>query len=373
MRYPLVAEGHLKPEAIEAGIVALRRGSYSMGEHVREFERLCKLQFNTPGAVMVNSGSSANLLAMEVLRRGALRPLRRGDEVLVPALGWSTSVWPVIQLGLRPVFVDIDPATLCMDLEAAEKALTRKTRGMVYIDAAGYCGGAPDAARFCASHGLVMLEDACEAVGASVNGKAAGTFGHLGTYSFYYSHQLPTIEGGLVLCKDEATENDLRSMRAHGWDRDRTDRSGDAKAFRFVTSGYNLRPMDLQGAIGCVQLPGLAEAVAYRRQNARHMAESLEGLAYIANPVFDERHSWMFVPIARARVREKFEAAGIETRPLLGGCLLDQPALKSSQACPEARVLSAYGFMVGCHGTPHLMPVWDECIANVRASLSAAA
>ena len=383
MRYPLVADGHLTPAAIEAAVACLRAGQYSMGAHVRRFEAMAGDAFGSPHAVMVNSGSSALLLAWEVLLRPSWGApgLRVGDEVLVPALGWSTTVWPLIQLGLKPVFVDSEPETLGMDLEQAAAKITPRTKAICYVYPAGLAIRAPQVRAFAFEHQLYLVEDACEAVGATVDGKAAGTFGHLGTFSHYYSHQLPTIEGGLVLTPNEVLAEDLRAARAHGWDRDRKDKRAE-KDFRFVTTGYNVRPMDLQGAIGCAQLPMLKTALTWRRVHAQRIARTLERLPGVhlvgADYVTSEAHSWMFAPILvdrnRDAVRGQFELAGIETRPLLAGNLLAHPALSDYPEAgdfPIADYAMTHGFMIGCHGV-EMVNEWELCSARLEAQLCAA-
>ncbi len=260
--YRLAADT-LSGEEISAAKAVLDSGRLTMGDRVRAFEEQFAVAVGARHAVMVNSGSSANLLIVDgLLRRTAGEaPLRAGDEVLVPALSWPTTVWPIVQLGLVPVFVDIDPTTLAIDLESARQAIGPRTKAMFLIHVLGRAAGMGEYQRFCARHGLRLIEDVCESLGAHSEGRHVGTFGDAGSFSFYFSHHISTIEGGMVVTNDAELCDDLRSLRAHGWVRDRTDKArwkesspGIDERFLFIAPGYNVRPTEIQGAIGSAQL-----------------------------------------------------------------------------------------------------------------------
>ena len=244
--YPLAADTFSDDE-IEAVRAVLASRRLTMGERVREFEAAFAAWTGATHAVMVHSGSSANLLVVDaMLRRSSVEaPWHAGDEVLVPALAWPTTVWPLAQLGLVPVFVDIDPCTLAIALDSAESALSPRTKGMMLIHVLGRAGPIEDTVRFCNRHGLVLVEDVCESLGAHVARRHLGTFGVAGTFSCYFSHHLATVEGGVIITSDGALADDLRSLRSHGGVRDRSDRAAWAARFpdfddrfMFVRGGY---------------------------------------------------------------------------------------------------------------------------------------
>jgi CDP-6-deoxy-D-xylo-4-hexulose-3-dehydrase len=275
--YRLAADT-FRTEEIEAAKKVLDSGLLTMGERVRTFEGEFAAWVGSRHALMVNSGSSANLLMVDALVRRAegKAPLAPGDEVLVPGLSWPTTVWPLVQLGLVPVFVDVDPVTLAIDLESARKVLGPRTKAMFLIQVLGRVPDMASYQKFCAEHGLQLLEDTCESLGAHWNGRHAGTFGLFGSFSFYFSHHISTIEGGMVVTDDPALDDELRGLRAHGWSRNRADKArwkerypDFDERFLFISAGYNVRPMELQGAIGSVQLRRLDEMLDAREQLAR--------------------------------------------------------------------------------------------------------
>ena len=276
-QYRLAADT-LGADEILAAKAVLDSGQLTMGRRVQEFEGAFAAWVGSAHAVMVNSGSSANLLIADaLLRSDALGArLRAGDEVLVPALSWPTTVWPLAQLGLVPVFVDVDATTLAIDLERAADAVGPRTRGMFLIHPLGRALDLPAYAAFCRQRGLVLVEDCCESLGAHWRGGHVGTVGAAASFSFYYSHHISTIEGGMVITDDATLADDLRGLRAHGWVRDRSDRDGWCEAhpeldprFLFATVGYNVRPMEIQGALGIVQLERLEEMLSAREALAR--------------------------------------------------------------------------------------------------------
>ena len=369
---------------IEAAKAVLDSGQLTMGRQVREFEAAFADWVGADHAVMVNSGSSANLLVVDALLRptaGAPR-LAQGDEVLVPALAWPTTVWPLVQLGLVPVFADVDPRTLAMDLGSAEAMLGERTRGMFLIHPLGRAANLREFADFSDQHGIALLEDSCESLGAHWAGAHVGTVGEAGTFSFYFSHHVSTIEGGMIVTDNSQLADDLRGLRAHGWIRDRTDRDEWTTAhpeldprFLFATMGYNVRPTEIQGAIGAVQLQRLDAMLAARDALARRvhgwLLEAVPWLELIGadtlrdGPPSERRgrpNSWMTLPLrlrpsaplSREGVVQHLEAAGVETRPIIAGNLAQHPAVRpvehrAPRSMPVADSLLHDAFMIGCH------------------------
>lgn len=380
--YP-VARNTLGEAELRGAHDVLASDQYTMGPRVAEFERAFANWIDSPYAVMVNSGSSANLLMVEAMLRssGVEHPWRPGDEVLVPALAWPTTVWPLVQLGLTPVFTDIDPETLAIDLDSAERVLSNRTRGMFLIHVLGQPPDMDEIARFNASHDLTLLEDTCEALGAHAGGIHAGTIGCMGSFSFYFSHHLTTIEGGMVATADERIHDDLLSMRSHGWARDRRDRQEWIDAyptidprFLFVGTGYNVRPTEINAAIGLVQLKRLDAMLTGRVEIARAVADFISDIPWLrligserldAPPMSGRawrEHSWMMLafevgsdaPVPPSEVIGHFEYAKIETRPIVAGNLVRHPAVaavqhRTANSFANADRILSRGFMIGCH------------------------
>lgn len=261
-------------------IAAMQRvidsGRFTMGENVQRFEAAFAARFGVKHALMVSSGSAANLVGVGALFHVKERPLRRGDEVIVPAISWATTYYPLQQYGLRLRFLDVELDTLNMDVSRLEEALTPRTRMVVAVSILGNPCALDRMRAFCDRHGLILFEDNCESMGASLNGRPCGTFGDLGTFSTFFSHHISTMEGGVIVTDNTALYHVARSMRAHGWTRDLPPDSGlyekreedFFEAYRFILPGYNARPLELSGAIGLEQLKKLDAMIALRRRNA---------------------------------------------------------------------------------------------------------
>jgi CDP-6-deoxy-D-xylo-4-hexulose-3-dehydrase len=323
-------------EEIEAIQRVLRNGRLTMGPEVEAFEQEFASYFSMRHGVMVNSGSSANLISTAAMFYRQDRPLQRGDEAIVPAISWSTTYHPLQQYGLRLRFVDVELDTLNIDASALENSLTPSTKLLVGVSVLG--NPAPlDRLRGLADHrGLYLLEDNCESMDASLCGKKTGTFGDLNTFSFYYSHHISTMEGGMVLTNNEELFHLLRALRAHGWTRDvpnnsplyQDRRSDHYEEYRFIIPGYNLRPLEISGAIGREQLKKLPEMTRRRRENlalfqrlfdgdARFITQRENGVSscfsftIVLNPEFR---------IDRERVFAALHKADIGFRMITGGC-----------------------------------------------------
>ena len=382
-RYPLAADT-MGPDERAAIIAVLDSGQLTMGPRVRSFEAEFADWVGAAAAVMVNSGSSANLLIVDALLRAtrAKAPLAQGDEVIVPGLSWPTTVWPLAQLGLVPVFADVDPHTLAIDLESARSLLGPRTRGMFLIHPLGQAVDLESYGRFCRDNGLTLIEDCCESLGAHSGRAHVGSAGAAASYSFYFSHHVSTIEGGMITTNDPQMADDLRGLRAHGWIRDRTDRQDwinrnpdlDPR-FLFVSTGYNVRPTEIQAAIGSVQLRRLDQMLFARESLARGVSGWLAGSApwleligakgLTAATPSDRRgrsNSWMTLPlrlgndapVSRDKVVAHLEANGVETRPIIAGNLARHPGVAQVEHRTAASMevcdsLLRDTFMIGCH------------------------
>lgn len=382
MKIPLACIG-LRDGDIESAIKVLNSGNLTMGLQVQEFEKDMANYLGTKHFVMMNSGSSANLAMVEALLRPAKSEpqLKPGDHVLVPAIAWPTTIWPIIQLGLEPIFVDIDPFNLAMDLKLAQISVDNsggKIKALFPIHPLGYSISPKELEDFTNRNSLILINDVCESLGSWREGKHAGTSGIGGSFSFYFSHHITTMEGGGVATNDDLFADDLRSIRSHGWSRDRNDVkdwtsgvSGSDSKFLFVSTGYNIRPMEIQAAIGRSQIKDIDSFISRRRAIAEMVNSSIQGtkLELIDAGAFtnssDFNHSWMLLPLQvmgpdAARKKHEIiaalEKAEIETRPILTGNFLSQPAMKTikknsqrPESFPGATLITDTAFMVGAH------------------------
>jgi len=381
-KYPLATD-NFGAEDIQAAIDVLQSGQYTMGQRVQAFEQALADWLGVKQTIMVNSGSSANLLLVDSLLRRlnpSKAPLKMGDEVLVPALAWPTTVWPLIQLGLKPVFVDIDPKSLALSLDSATEVLSPKVRGLFLIHVLGYACDMSPYVNFCRKHDLVLLEDCCESFGAFEQGQHVGTFGHGGSLSHFFSHHLTTIEGGSLITNDDELADDFRSIRAHGWIRERKDKEkfegqypGIDPRFLFVLPGYNVRPTEIQAAIGLVQLKKIDSFIEKRNKIAVRVIGLVEKFTpWIQIPGKDHafvnlterkkrKHSWMCIPLVLNKaapvsldvVKNILAENGVETRAIIAGNLTRHPAIKlvdyrASGNLQNADALLEQGFMIGC-------------------------
>ena len=238
-----------------------------MGKGVEKFEKKIASWLGVKNAIMVNSGSSANLLLISsLLYRTNKKILKKGDEVLVPALSWPTTIWPLVQLGLKPIFTDIDIDSLAIDLNSAKKMLSKKTKAMFLIHVMGQSCDMKKYKEFCSKNNLILLEDCCESFGAFFNKQSVGSFGYGGTFSHYFSHHLSTVEGGTIVTNNDNLADDIRSLRSHGWIRDRKDKEkfqsnniNIDRRWLFVLPGYNVRPTEIQGVLGVRQIKRINE------------------------------------------------------------------------------------------------------------------
>lgn len=390
MPFPLLAQG-FGAEEILAAVDTLLDGQLTMGDSVREMERRFAAEVGAPHAVMVNSGSSANLLAMACAANPMrTRHLQPGDEVIVPAVCWSTSVWPILQCGLRPVFVDVDPTTLNVSLDALRKALTPATHAIMAVHVLGNACDVGALADIADAQDLVLIEDTCESLGARAAGRPLGTFGDLGTYSFYYSHHITTGEGGMVVCRTQEDADLLRCLRAHGWSRNLSDREEIERAnpdvdprFLFVNAGYNLRPMEVQGDFGICQLARLHDMNAARNANRDRIVHALQShprwrkqFRFVEpGPAVEPSWFGLSLLIADDRDRRAFldalTARGVENRPIICGNFTRQPAWRrlgypiDPASLPGAELIHERGFFIGVHTEP--LP--DAAVANLAGIL----
>jgi len=323
----------------------------------KEFAEFLGVKF----ALSTNSGSSANLLALSALTSHKLgeRRLKKGDEVISVAAGFPTTVNPIIQQGLVPVFVDCEIGTYNIDATQIEKALSPKTKAIFIAHTLGNMFDMDVILDLCKKHNLWLIEDSCDALGAEWNGKKAGTIGHIGTYSFYPAHHLTMGEGGAVVTNDSVLYRIILSFRDWGrdcWCKPGTDNTcknrfnmqlgnlpfGYDHKYTYSHVGFNLKITDWQAAIGVSQVKKLPSYIRKRTENAAYLTKALVDLQdYLILPHVNEgvKASWFgylisvkpSAPFTKQQLVEYLEAHGIGTRQLFAGNLLRQPAFVSDE------------------------------------------
>jgi len=332
----------------------------TMGRYAEEFEAELGRFLGVSEVVFVNSGSSANLLAVATLCSKELKGhLEQGDEVITPAVTFPTTVAPLIQNSLIPVFMDCELGTYNLDVSALEEAISEKTRALFAPHTLGNPCEMDEIMRLAEKWGLLVIEDACDALGSRFDGKHVGTFGHLGTLSFYPAHHITTGEGGAVITNDKKLAKIARSIRDWGracWcEYNTTDPDGacgrrfewkipglpDTYDHRYLYTniGYNLRPTDIQAALGTVQLAKLPGFIEKRKHNFKRLFEGLKRHEdHLILPHWSERAdvSWFAFPITvrpeapftRQELVRWLEDARIETRLLFAGNIIKQPGYR---------------------------------------------
>ena len=346
--YPLV-ENPYSNDDIAEGIKVLKSKRLTIANKTIKFEKSFKEKLKVSYSLMVNSGSSANLLALQCLINPYRKNrLNKGDEVIIPTLCWSTSLWPIVQSNLKPIFVDINKETLNIDESQIEKKITKKTKAILLVHVLGNSCNMEIILKIKKKYNLILIEDTCESLGSKYKDKFLGTFGEFSSFSFYSSHQISSGEGGMICCKDPNDYNIIKSMRSHGWSRGTSyenkfnkNKNLD-KRFVFFNSGYNLRPLEVSAAIGLNQFKKIDKFIKSRKHNREKIIKSFKKNVFLRNKVdfFLEnknvKPSWFGLPIKiisknkfnKREIINKLEENGVETRPIISGNFAKQPAAK---------------------------------------------
>jgi CDP-6-deoxy-D-xylo-4-hexulose-3-dehydrase len=346
--YPLI-ENPFSDDDIIKGINVLKSKQLTLSKETKNFEKEFTIKLKSKYSLMVNSGSSANLLALQCL----INPYRKnrlmkGDEIIIPTLCWSTSLWPIVQSNLKPVFVDINPNTLNIDEQQLEKKITHKTKAILLVNVLGNSCDMNKIMKIKKKYNLILIEDNCESLGSKYKNKYLGTYGDFSSFSFYSSHQISSGEGGMICCKDKNDYNIIKSLRSHGWSRG-TSFENEVykknkfldKRFIFFNSGYNLRPTEVSAAIGHNQFKRMDKLIKIRNFNRKKIINSLLNNSYLKNKIdfyYENKFvnpSWFGLSIKiliknfnKKKIIKKLENNGIETRPIISGNFADQPAAK---------------------------------------------
>ena len=367
-QYPLATStwDHREYQVLEEVIAS---GQFTMGARVKAFEEAFAGYIGSKFAVMVNSGSSANLLMIASLFYTKDNNLRRGDEVIVPAVSWSTSYFPLYQYGLKLRFVDIDLNTLNYDLDALASSITSKTKVILAVNLLGNPNDFDRIKEIIGRKNIRLIEDNCESLGASFKDEMTGSIGLIGTFSTFFSHHISTMEGGVVVTSDEEIYHILLSLRAHGWTRElplKNHVSGlkshdkFLESWNFVLPGYNVRPLEMSGALGLEQLKKLPRLLAGRRENAEYLKESLKNNKKVTIQTEIGDSSWFGFSlvladdanISRAHLVSKLEERGIEARPIVAGDFTSKIVMRyfDSDICGpmvNARRIDQNGLFIG--------------------------
>ncbi|EIG5690266.1 DegT/DnrJ/EryC1/StrS family aminotransferase, partial [Escherichia coli] len=348
---------------------------FTMGKKVELYEKNFADLFGSKYAVMVSSGSTANLLMIAALFFTNKPKLKRGDEIIVPAVSWSTTYYPLQQYGLKVKFVDINKETLNIDIDSLKNAISVKTKAILTVNLLGNPNDFAKINEVINNRDIILLEDNCESMGAVFQNKQAGTFGVMGTFSSFYSHHIATMEGGCVVTDDEELYHVLLCLRAHGWTRNLPKenmvtgtKSDDIfeESFKFVLPGYNVRPLEMSGAIGIEQLKKLPGFISTRRSNAQYFVDKFKDHPFLDIQKEVGESSWFgfsFVikegaAIERKSLVNNLISAGIECRPIVTGNFLKNERVLSyfdysvHDTVANAEYIDKNGFFVGNHQIP---------------------
>ena len=349
---------------------------FTMGPNVEAFERDFAHYVGSEHCVMVNSGSSAILLMVAALfyTKNSEFKLQRGDEIIVPAVSWSTTYYPLYQYGLKIKFVDIDLNTLNYDLNQLEQAVTNKTRAIMVVNLLGNPNDFECIRQIINERNILMIEDNCESMGAKYNGKYAGTFGVMGGFSSFFSHHISTMEGGLIVTDNKELYQILLSLRAHGWTRNLpkknlvcSEKSDDVfeESFRFVLPGYNVRPLEIEGALGVEQVRRLPSFIEERRKNGKLLQSIMKNHPELMIQKEIGDSSWFGFSLVirpgclltRKVLVAKLNELGFECRPIVAGNFAKNEVVKYFDSevhgvLNNAEHIDQHGLFVGNHHYP---------------------
>ena len=376
MRVPYGFSVHGQEE-IDA-VVEVLKGNTALGDKTKEFEAKIAKMFGKKYGVMVNSGSSANLLAFEIMN------LPRGSEVITPLLTFATVVAPIVQKGLVPVFVDVDPSTYLINIEQVKKAITKKTKALMIPSLMGNIPNMKALATIAKKHKLWFIEDSCDTLGGKYTGKPTGIYSHITTTSFYGSHIINGAGGGgMIMVNDQKWVDKLVVLR--GWGR-RSSLFGEKadsellknrfetklagipydNKFIFSEIGYNFLPLEISSAFALAQMKRLPKFLSERRKNFATLLKffkQFENYFILPEQTPDTETAWLAFPLIirptapfnRIELIEFLEKNNIQTRPIFTGNILKQPGFKN---IANRKVIADYkntetimrgGFVVACH------------------------
>lgn len=345
----------------------------TLGKKVKRFETDYARYIGLRHGIMTTSGSTANHLALAVLCNPQTdNPLVAGDEVITPALTFATTVYPIVDFGLTPVLVDVDRNTLNLDLNQVEHAITAKTKAIMPVHLLGNPCAIKGIMEIAARHKLKVIEDVCDSSGAEIGGKKAGSFGDIATFSFYFTHIMTTIEGGMLTTNNPQYEQLANALRSFGWARGLANEDAIAKdyphidsRFLFLHRGFNFKPTEVQAAFGIHQLKRLDGFIQHRRHNASYWTERFRKYDDYFSVLTEQpntRSAWYGYPIlvrpnapfTRHEFRTFLNNKGVHTRPILSGNIAQQPVNQQlncilGSPLTTAEEVQQHGFFFGNH------------------------
>lgn len=381
-------------DEVMAAVDSLCSFRTTMWTKTSEFERRFAAMLGVPEGVMVNSGSSADLVIALALVNPQHSRLTRGDEILVPSVTWPTQVWSALMAGLTVRFVDTDPTTLNIDLDDLARKIGPRTRALSLVH---LLGNPVDMSVVCSlveKHDLILVEDCCEALGARYRGKAVGTFGLASAFSFFFSHHITTLEGGMICTSDPELSDLFRVLRAHGWARNTKymdlQASDIDSRYLFVNWGLNVRPTEMQAAFGLEQLERIPDFQEARLMNVRYADQLFRPFrAFMRSMTVsaDAECSWFALPFvlseglpfSKADLVKHLDSVGIETRPIVAGNIARHPVHQlfpelGGMELPGADAVHQRGFYLGVYpidARPQLDRVAEEIDTFTRPYFSA--
>ena len=368
---PLISAAYGKEEVVEA-IDSLISTWVTLGKKVKKFENLFAKYIGTKYAIMVNSGSSANLLALSILSHPKNKKIMAGDEIITPAVTWATTVYPMININTKPVFIDVEPDTYTINTKSVKESISNKTAAIMPVHLLGNSCNMEEINKISKKNNLSLIEDSCEAHGAEFKGKKVGSFGDMGTFSFFMSHHITTIEGGMIVTDNEKYYELAKSMRAFGWTRElKKKKEISAKyqsideRFLFINLGFNLRPTEIQGAFGIHQMKKIKSFLKIRRDNAifwNKKFKDLDDIFFLPKETQNSKHAHFCYPltikdevkITRSEIVNFLKKKKIETRPIMAGNMVEQPSSKEykyriSGKLENSERIMKNGFFFGNH------------------------
>lgn len=388
--YP-IAHATYDIEEIMTTVNSLCSFQTTMLEKTSQFETEFSGLLPCKESIMVNSGSSADLLIAYALVNPQVKLLAPGDEILVPSVTWPTQVWSALMAGLKVKFVDADPNTLNMDLNDLAEKISSQTKAISLVHLLGNPCDMDIIQTLCKKHGLLLIEDCCEALGAKFKGQAVGTFGLASSFSFFLSHHITTMEGGMICCQDETLSDIFRVFRAHGWARGlKYSKPPDIKGFDdrylFLNWGFNVRPTELQAGFGLEQLKRLPVFDVHRKRNAQYFEDYVRSRSAFIKTMQvhpNAECSWLALPIVltdecpftKHELVTYLEDKGVETRPIVAGNLARQPACEwfpemETGELPGADIIHDRGFYLGLYPLDakneleQLMEIFENYLQN---------
>ncbi|MBD1144023.1 aminotransferase class I/II-fold pyridoxal phosphate-dependent enzyme [Pelagibacterales bacterium SAG-MED33] len=342
MNYPLTYSTWNNKEKTAISKI-VKSSFYSMGKTVELFEKKFAKKLNRKFAVMVNSGSSANLIGFSSLLYKAKKYLKEGDEVIVPAIAWSTTYSPLKYLGLKLKIIDINLEDLNIDTHKLKKAISKKTKMIVTVSILGVPVNLNEVEKICKKKNIIFFNDNCESLGSKIKKRQTGNFGDIATHSFFYSHHISTMEGGMCVTDNFELYCIMKSLRAHGWSRELPKKNPFQKnkkkiEYNFVLPGFNVRPGEIHAAVGLEQLKKLNKLISYREKNWKLFYNLFKDdkRFYIQQNNFNNKNASFALTfiirntkkINKDKIYDKLKKNQIAYRLITGGCFTEHPYRK---------------------------------------------